>query len=127
MNVFSAEGTRKFFPTLRNELWASSFSVTFRAGAVYENLRGPAFTAGLLTVGERTAVLCFSPSADLSAAPARFRQGDLLICRAGIPAGVDPAAFGGVIVMTDKSAAALRLPENAVATADTGGIAIRIR
>ncbi len=124
-NVFSASAAVPVPP--ETELCAPSFSVTFRAGVTYENLSADGYTAGVLTADGIVAVFCYSPSADLSSAPARLRQGSLLVCRGNLPRGIDPADFGRICVMTEKTAAALRLPENAVTTGEEGGAVIRLK
>ncbi|MBQ7689494.1 MAG: ComEC/Rec2 family competence protein [Clostridia bacterium] len=121
-NVFSAEGSRKYYASVPNFLYADAFSVTFRNGVSYKNIRTAAYTAGLVTIGEFRVLFAFSPGDDFSGAPDELCSADVLVCRAGIPKGLDAGAFGTVYVQTDKTAAVLRLPSNARAVTEENGV-----
>lgn len=84
------------------------------------------FCAGLLTVNGRKLVFCFYPASDFSKETASYYSGDVLICRGRIPPTVDTTQFQSIIVLTDKSSETLRLPPNAVSTADVGAVTLRI-
>ena len=79
------------------------------------------FCAGVMTVNGLKAVFCLYPSSDFTDRDGKYLFGDYLICRGAIPDTLNAANFGTVIVLTDKPAETLRLPPNAVSTADTGG------
>ena len=82
------------------------------------------FCAGVMTVNGVKLVFCLYPASDFTGRDETYLSGDYLICRGMIPVTLDAARFGSVVVLSDKSAEALGLPENAVSTADTGGITL---
>lgn len=125
-NVFCSQEVRKFFPQARRYLCAAGYEVRFSGNAVYRAVPDAGFPAGVLTVDGLRVVFVFSPRADLSQAPPDLRSGALLVCRGGLPAGLDPMAFDRIVVMTDRSSAALRLPDHACTTADGGGWAAEL-
>ena len=95
-------------------------------GQLFDGLRlayetAPDFCAGVMTVNGLKVVFCLYPASDFTGRDGKYAFGDYLICRGAIPAALDAADYGTVIVLTDKPAAALDLPPNAVSTADTGG------
>ena len=118
--VFTAPECRKFFPDTAVYRCAPCFRLDLPGGCRYTNLSGGAFCAGLLE-GRTRLVFSFSPGNDFSACPA-LRSGDCLVCRGGLPRGVDPADFRRIFVLTDKTGAALSLPANAVSLADCGDL-----
>ena len=85
------------------------------------------FCAGVMTVNSQKTVFCLYPGSDFTDKDETYLSGDLLICRGAVPATLDAARFASVIVLSDRSADTLGLPENAVSTADTGGITIPIK
>lgn len=72
-------------------------------------------STGRIIINGKEIVLCFYPSSDLSGID---MSGDILICRAFIPESVDTEKYERVIVMSERSAVYLDLPQNAVSTAD---------
>lgn len=98
----------------------SSFLCRFKEGTGYENHSGSG--TGVFFCGCIKTVFCFFAGATPEQG---FPAGDILICRAQIPGNLNTALYEKIIVLSDKSAAALGLPENAVSTADTGGITIK--
>lgn len=123
--LFTAAPLSKFAPDAELCRTAPCFSLRLPGGETYRNLNFGGLCAGLLE-GETKVVFSFSPANDFSACPA-LQSGDCLICRAGLPKGIDPAAFGRIFVLTDKSAAALSLPPNAVSLADAGNVDLILR
>ena len=94
--------------------------------ALFDGLRvayetEPDFCAGTMEINGKKLVFCLYPASDFTGRDERYRAGDLLICRGAIPPTLDADRFGSVVVLTDRSAADLNLPPNAVATADEGG------
>lgn len=118
--VFTAAEARKFFPDTETYGCAPCFRLELPGGAVYTNFSAGAFTAGLLE-GRTKLVFSYSPANDFSAFPA-LQTGDCLVCRGGLPKGIDPANYRRIFVLTDKPGAALSLPANAVSLADTGDL-----
>lgn len=99
---------------------------------IFEELRlsyetTPEFCAGVMAINGQKIVFCLYPASDFSNADERYLTGDVLLCRGAIPPTLDAGRFTSVIVMTDKSGSALRLPQNAVSTADTGGYQLTVR
>ncbi len=121
--VFTAEAAKKFFPAVKQYLNASDFTLGLPEGYVYTNY-GNARAAVL--AGASKTVFFFSPSADPAASP-ELSDGDALICRGGVPAGIDPARFDRIFVLSDKSAKALGLPPNAVTTGDEGTLTVPLK
>ena len=116
--LFTAVAGKKYFDAVKTYLNAKNFRIGLPEGYEYVNC-GSAHAA-LLTGGQKV-VFSFSPSAALSGDPA-LCGGDVLICRGAIPKDADPAAYGRIFVLTNKSADRLSLPPNAVPTGQTGGI-----
>ena len=85
----------------------------------YETEQG--FCAGVLQINGQKIVFCLYPASDFTAKDEYYQSGDILICRGMIPPTLDANRFRDVIVLTDKSAASLDLPQNAISTADEGG------
>ena len=109
-----------------NSLSQNSFSGELCRGIEIESLTADGFHAALFTLNKKRIVVCASPSSDFSGMDSRWRSGDLLICRAAIPKTLSYNDFGQIIVLSSKSGKALKLPANAVSTADTGDVSITI-
>ena len=91
----------------------------------YEN--DAAFCAGLFEINGTKLVFCLYPASDFKEAHDAYLSGDYLICRGVIPEALDTSRFENVIVLSDKSALTLGLPQNAVSTADSGDITLTLR
>lgn len=85
------------------------------------------FCAGVLTVNGQKIVFCLYPASDFTDRDEAYSSGDHLICRGAIPSSLETTRFTSVVVLSDKSAGALGLPENAVSTAGTGGITLQFK
>lgn len=123
--VFAVENVQKLFPDAADCRSAAEFRLGLPEGWTYTNRCGDGFRAGLLE-GSSRVIFSFSPSNDFSAADPAFRSGDCLVCRAGLPKGLDPADFRLIFVLTDKNGDDLRLPENARSVHDLNGVDLRL-
>ncbi len=85
------------------------------------------FCGARMEINGTSLVFCLYPGSDFNGRDAAYLSGDYLICRGVIPATLDAGRFGTVIVLSDKPASVLGLPENAISTADTGNITLTIK
>ena len=95
---------------------ANTFTYTNRAVGTYYG--------GMLQSETVKVVFSFYPGGDFTDADSSMKSGDYLICRGGLPKGLDPAMFTTVYVLSDKTAEDLFLPPGILTTADTGDIII---
>lgn len=123
--AYTVENVQKLFPDAGIYRCAADFRLGLPEGWTYTNVCKDGLRAGALEGGSRV-VFSFSPANDFSAAGPAFRSGDCLVCRAGIPTGLDPADFRLIFVLTDKSGTDLGLPENARSVHDLGGADLRL-
>ena len=123
--VFTVENVKKLFPDAETYCCASDFRIGLPEGRTYTNICNEVLRAGLLEGGS-SVVFSFSPANDFSAADPAFRSGDCLVCRAGLPKGLDPLDFRLIFVLTDKIGNDLNLPENARSVHDLKGVDLRL-
>lgn len=114
--------TGKHLP--ENTVYTDAFDEEFFPGLRLACETSEDFCAGVMTVNGTKLVFCFYPGSDFSGKPEEYRSGDYLICRGALPPTLDPSAFSSVVVLSDKSAETLKLPDNAVSTAGTTGITL---
>jgi len=85
---------------------------------------GNGIQSGMLTINGKKILICLNPLADFSDYDT---SADYLICTKNIPVNLDASAFEKIIVVGNYSAERLKLPDNAVTTADEGEIKFTIR
>lgn len=107
----------------RNE---NNYTVVLQNGYTYRNIDTGAYCAGILQNEQIKIVFSFYPGGHFETADENLRDGDVLICRGYIPAGLDTLNFKNIYILTDKSAGELLLNDNIKTTADTGDITIKI-
>ena len=122
-NVYSAAGNNELPAEIGTR--ADCFTLEFKNGLTYENLLTPDYALGLLYNRELRIVFCYYPGADLTGADPALFYGDYLICRGEIPKGLPTGGFAHVLVLSDKTAGTLKLPQGVLSTADTGDITIK--
>ena len=105
---------------------ADCFDLTLPKGFTYRNRNTNDYAAGILQGNNTKIVFSFYPAGDFRFADDAFLCGDYLICRGGIPMGLDASDFGEIIVLSDKSSADLHLPPNVRTTAEAGEIIIEM-
>lgn len=113
----SENGAEKYISALCSEdgiIRSTAAKISFGDGNsfVYGENGSP---CGIMTLNGVSIFVCLSPHN----VPADYcPSADIFICRSYIPEGIDPAGYGKIIVMSEKSADSLCLPENAVSTGD---------
>lgn len=105
----------------------TELSVCLNSRIKYEAVSDTSLGVGIITCSQTRIVFCFFAGAPLDGIPEEILRGDILVCRSRIPKGIKTENFEKIIVLSDKSPIYPGLPENAVTTADTGGITIRIK
>lgn len=103
---------------------ADNFTLRMANIFTYTNRTNPVFSGGVLETEAVKIVFSFRPGGDFTEADPAFHSGDWLICRGGIPKGLEIANFENVLVLSNKTAAELNLPPGVITTADTGDIII---
>ena len=121
--IYSAGNNPELADAEKESHEADSFSVTLSDGISYQNLNDSDFAVGVLRKDTYKIVFSFLPGGNLALCP-EAQSGDVLICRGYPPDGVDLACFRQIYVLTDKTAAELRLPTGVVSNAEVGDITI---
>lgn len=124
-NLYTPMGNEADAAFSGNIFTAANYTVKLGNGMTYVNRLQEEYAAGMLQGNGLKIVFSFRPGGDFSAVEDAFATGDYLICRGGVPKGAAPENYGKVIVLSDKSAKALRLPDNVISTADVEDIIIK--
>ena len=122
--IYTASGNDTLAPENDAFREADNFTLCMANTFTYTNRTNPVFSGGVLHTDAVKIVFSFWPGGDFSEADEMFLSGDHLICRGGIPKGLDIANFEHVLVLSDKTAAELSLPPGVQSTAETGDIII---
>lgn len=104
---------------------SENFTCELSEGIVYRNYYRECPGAGILTCGDIKTVFRFYAGAAAENVPQEICEGDILICRSAIPEDILPENFKHIIVVSGKTERMRALPENALLTADTGGVTVK--
>lgn len=123
-HIYTA-GAPELLQGTMNVSQADSFTLELPKGVIYENRTSSLTSAGLLKNSSIKIVFSFYPGGDFQELPQEYKTGTYLICRGGLPANIDRNNFETVIVLSNKTARELQLPEGVFTTADLGDITIK--
>jgi hypothetical protein len=123
-SIYSAENNETLMGLEDNTTFADCFTLKLANSFTYTNFAVDAYSGGILESKTIKVVFSFYPGGDFSDADKSLKSGDYLICRGGIPKGLDPDNFAAVYILSDKTAEDLSLPPGILTTADTGDFII---
>ncbi len=122
--VYSAKNNEMLTGLNGNVAQSDCFTLKLANTFTYINRAVGTYYGGILESEAVKIVFSFYPGGDFTQADASMKSGDYLICRGGIPKGLDPDRFATVYVLSNKTAKELSLPPGILTTADTGDIII---
>ena len=104
---------------------AENYRLELPFGFTYTNILSDGGAAGILENGKLKIVLLYYPGGEYEASGDILTTGDYLICRGTLPNAFPTDGFENVIVLSDKTAKELRLPDGVSTTAETGDLFIQ--
>lgn len=125
--VFSPSGNLPLAEANIDYVHTDNFTAMLPGEFRYVSFATNRLSAGILENDAFKAVFCYTPQSDFSDCDPSLSTGDLLLARGALPQGLDPSGFSEIIVLSDKTAEALHLPENVKTTADTGDVSFTLQ